>query len=373
MTSLADVEATFSRWLQMKDAEPLRVALATVAANRLPGDPSWQFLVAPPSGLKTEIIRSLNGIPEIYPLSTITAQTFASGFVTKGRRDPSLLYKLDGRVLTMKDFTSVLSLNYDKRTEILGQLREIYDGAYHKEFGNGHVVDWTGKIGLVAGVTPVLDMQYTVNQMLGERFLLYRLKADAPLTVARRAIEQRGKELPMRDELRGAVHDFFAQLEAHEVPLQEGLLERLSALACLTARARSAVLWDHQGEMSYVPGPEGPARLAKQFSALGAGLALIRGGSSVTLEDYATLYKVALDTMPAQRTTMLNVLRQDETALTTATVAERSRYPTATARRYLEELTAVDLVDRELGGGGRPDHWRLSQLASQWLEQASPL
>jgi hypothetical protein len=373
MTALADVEATFSRWLQMKDTEPLRVALAAVAANRLPGDPSWQFLVAPPSGLKTEIIRSLNGIPEIYPLSTITAQTFASGFVTKGKRDPSLLYKLDGRVLTMKDFTSVLSLHRDKRNEILGQLREIYDGAYHKEFGNGHSVDWTGKIGLVAGVTPVLDVQYTVNQILGERFLLYRLKADAPLTVAGRAILKRGQELPMRDELRGVVQDFFAQVDAHEVPLGDGLLDRLAALACLTARARSGVMWDHQGEMTYVPEPEGPARLAKQFSALGVGLALIRGGASVNLEDYTTLYKVATDTVPAQRTTMLTVLRRDETALTTATVAERSRYPTATARRYLEELAAVDLVDRELGPIGRADHWRLSQLAREWLEQASPL
>src|SRR4029450_429760 len=100
-------------------------------------------------GLKTEIIRSSNDVPVIYPLSNLTAQTFASGFQVRGKEQPSLLTRLDGRILTLKDFTTILTMHRDKRSEILAQLREIYDGAYRKEFGNGVVVDWAGKVGLI--------------------------------------------------------------------------------------------------------------------------------------------------------------------------------------------------------------------------------
>jgi hypothetical protein len=369
MTTLADVETTFTTWLQMKSTEPLKVALATVAANRLPGDPYWQFLVAPPSGLKTEIITALNGVPEIYPLSSLTTATFASGFTIKGRKNPSLLFKLDGRVLAMKDFTSVLSMHNEKRSEILGQLREVYDGAYHKEFGNGEVVDWVGRIGLIAGVTPIIDMQYTVTQVLGERFLLYRLQPDDPILVARQARTKLGQERAMREDLLSAVRAFFAGLRADPVIETPSVIgDRLNALACLTARSRSGVLWGHDGTMLYVPAPEGPGRLAKQLSTLAIALAMIRGSHTVSLEDYATVYRVAIDTAPLQRTKMLEVLKDPtKKQWTTTEVGEVARYPSATARRYLEELTAVDLVDREVAGQGKADLWSLSALARAWI------
>src|SRR5438046_1578624 len=84
----------------------------------------------------------------------------------------------------VKDFTTVLTLHRDKRGEILAQLREIYDGHYRKEFGNGKVVDWTGKIGLIAGVTPIIDTYHAVNQVLGERFVCFRIKSESGAAVA---------------------------------------------------------------------------------------------------------------------------------------------------------------------------------------------
>ena len=90
MVSLSDVHAAFAHWLELPPAdqgpphESVDVALATVIANRMDGDPLWMFLVAPPSGGKTEVIRSLDDVADVYPLSSLTAQTFASGFERKG-------------------------------------------------------------------------------------------------------------------------------------------------------------------------------------------------------------------------------------------------------------------------------------------------
>jgi len=370
--TLADLEAVVSRWYQLRDPEPIHVALGAVVANQIPGDPLWLFLVAPPGSLKTEIIRALNGVDGVYPLSNLTAQTFASGYQTKGEQ-PSLLLKLDGKILTLKDFTTVLTMHRDKRGEILAQLREIYDGHYRKEFGNAKVVDWTGKLGLLAGVTPIIDTYHSVTQVLGERFLLYRLAAPDALAVARRSMRQQGHEPEMRREVREAVAAFLAaRPRPGRLEIPEPIEDKLAALAVFTAKARSGVLWDHRGsDIEYVPEPEGPGRLAKQFATLVRGLAIVRRGGAVGETDYATVARVAHDSVPAYRAVMLDALVQAYGAaepLTTPGVAAATGYPTASARRYLLELAVTKVVDRE---PGHPDRWRLSLLAVELLAAAN--
>jgi hypothetical protein len=126
--TLDQLEARFDKQLLLADRDVVKVVIANVVANRLDGDPLWLFLIGPPSGVKTELLRSVNGIPLVYPLSDLTTHTFASGM--KGP-DASLLSKLDhGTILVLKDFTTVLSMNRDMRGEILevmgnGQEHEV--------------------------------------------------------------------------------------------------------------------------------------------------------------------------------------------------------------------------------------------------------
>src|SRR5262249_19626498 len=157
------------------------------------------------SGGKTEVIRSLGAVPDVFPLSSLTPQTFASGFERKGV-ETSLLPKITGKTITMKDFGTVLTMYREKKGEILAQLREIYDGSVTKEWGNGKSLSWVGKVGLLAGVTPIIDREYSLNQILGERFLLYRVKSAPTRDLARRAIQQQSTwEQKQRETLRAAV------------------------------------------------------------------------------------------------------------------------------------------------------------------------
>ena len=215
LCTLTDVEATFSKWLLIHDPKGLHVVLAAVAAHRAGGDGVWQFVVDAPGSGKTETIRSLNGLHDVVPLSSLTPSTFASGLkVSDATKDPSLLLRLPERpIITLKDFTTVLSMNRDSRQEILAQLRELADGYYVKEFGNGKTVSWQGTMCFIAGVTPIIDTHWAVNQTLGERFVQARPQAPDPLRVAERSMLNVGREQEMRGELQAAVSGFLSNLD----------------------------------------------------------------------------------------------------------------------------------------------------------------
>jgi hypothetical protein len=371
--ALEDVKRVVQHCLLLPDGGlVVEILLAAVVANRMDGDPLWLFLVNPPSGVKTELIRSLNGVEDVYPLSNLTPQTFASGFEAK-KVEPSLLLRLDRHILTLKDFTTVLTMHRDKRGEILAQLHEIYDGHYRKEFGNGKVVDWTGKLGLIAGVTQVIDTYSSVSQVLGERFICFRVKSEAGAAVAQRAVDNQGQEQEMRQALRGAVAGFLSPIKAYErITLPGHLVTRIAHLATFCATARSELVRDWKGEVTYIPEPEGPARLAKQLALFGKALALIGGKSEVSESEYVALYRLAEDTLPRYKLSTLAVLIGADTALKTSQVGEKTRYPTDTVRRYLQDLAAMNLVERTPGGEGKADLWELSHYCVDLLEKAAP-
>lgn len=362
--TLDEVKTIVEHFLLLPDGGlVVEILLAAVVANRMHGDPLWLFLVNPPSGVKTELIRALNDVDAVYPLSNLTAQTFASGYESK-KTEPSLLLKLDRRILTLKNFTTVLTMHRDKRGEILAQLREIYDGHYRKEFGNGKVVDWTGKVGLIAGVTQVIDTYSSVSQALGERFMAYRIRSEDGAKVAQRAVDNQGQEQEMRQALRGAVAGFLRDVAVEQsVSLRSALVTKIAHLATFCATARSAVIRDWKGEIEYIPEPEGPARLAKQLAIFSKALALVRGKSDVTEAEYVVLYRLAEDTLPRHKHTALAALIQ---------VAECTRYPTDTVRRYLQDLSAMQLLTRTPGGEGKADLWQLSEYCLSLLEKAAP-
>jgi hypothetical protein len=377
MSTLADVHAAFGDWLALPHKghgacfEAIDVGIGTVVANRLAGDPLWVFLVAPPSSGKTEIIQSLRDVPDVYALSSLTAQTFASGFERKGM-ETSLLLKIGGKTVTMKDFGTVLTLHRETKLQILAQLREIYDGAFSKDWGNGKRLEWSGKVGLLAGVTPIIDREWGLNQSLGERFLLFRLHAPPSREIARRALDQRAREMDQRRHLRDIVTDFLTGIPLAAPPYPSTYREGLAALAEFTALARSPIIFDARGEIELIPDPEAPARLAKQLAILGQAVGVVRSEIEITPETYATVARVAQDTIPKQRRVMIeSLLAFGKDAPSTTDVAERTKYPTSTVRRYLQELAALDLATRLPGGGqGKTDHWRASSRLIGLLRDA---
>jgi hypothetical protein len=245
-------------------------------------------------------------------------------------------------------------------------LREIYDGHWSRPVGTegGKVLHWSGKVGLVAGVTPAIDAHHAVLSELGDRFVFYRLP---PTDAARQgeAVLDLDDEGQMRAELVATVAEFFAAVKPPDKPpkLQGAERARMVALATIAARCRSAVERDGRTrELLFVPEAEPPARLAKALWRLLEGVSAI-GVDRPTA--WRVVTKTALDCMPSRRRIVLQILVDSE-ELTTTEVAERADQPTPTVRLALEDLTAHRLAVRKPQGQGKADRWQLTEQARTW-------
>jgi hypothetical protein len=109
---IVGVRHAFTSYLYLPDPTVVDVVLAAYIANRMRGDPVWLDVVGAPSRGKTEVVSSLGDLSDVHMLSTLTAQTFASG--VKKDRSASLLYRLEDagkRVVVLKDLTTVLTMH----------------------------------------------------------------------------------------------------------------------------------------------------------------------------------------------------------------------------------------------------------------------
>ncbi len=248
--AIQEVKKLFQKYLLLKTTDILEIVLATILANKLPGDPLWLLIIAPPSSAKTEIISSLSDIAGIFPLSSLTAHTLVSGMVHE--EDKSLLPKLKGKIITLKDFTSIITMHREQRAEVLSQLREIYDGRYTKCFGTGKSIDWEGKVGIIAGVTPVIDTHYAIFQMLGERFIQYRIQQPDPVEMAMKGMENSGQENEIRHILKNSIKSLYKEIEIpqKQIALPSPIKEKIAHLAAFCVRARSGSVRDGRTSMN---------------------------------------------------------------------------------------------------------------------------
>ena len=327
---------------------------------------------------KTEVLRALNGHANVVLLSSLTPSTFISGKSIKGKNQ-SLLPKLNGKLVVIKDFTTLLTQHREARAEIFSQLREIYDGQYAKAFGTGESVSWSGKLGIIAGVTPVIDKYMSVNQMLGERFLHYRVGDEDAFGVGCCAFDHVLSEDKNRREFQESVGQFLSQFDGNvslSVEDMSGLRDRIVHLATFCAHARSAVFRNpYDGTLQVMPQPEGPARLTKQFKMLALALAVVRGSPGVDDSVYEIVKKTARDTLPRLRLHLLETLwdlhlEKPHKMFRSKEVALAADVPTNTAKHNLENLALLRLVERDTESDGNTAAytWQPSDLMGRLVD-----
>ncbi len=335
-------------WLELEDTDAVSIVLGSLKAHDLGGIPSWLLIVAAPSSLKTELVRLTEDLEGVYAISKLTPHTLASGLDVKGE-EPSLLARLNSEIMAFKDFTTILEMPFEARQAILAQLREIFDGKYDDTWGTGKELHWKGRLGFLAGVTPVIDKAHAVMAILGPRFLLLRLAPESRPGSAKKAIENEESKSDdsMRQELRAATATFLAGIPAVPVKAPKVFKDWLAAVADFTTRARSAVVRDgSRRELEYAPEPEGPARFAKQLFALLQGITLVHGKEQPTETELKLIARVAVDCIPFVRWKVIRALRDANGPLASPTVATRAQLPPTTTARTLEDLQALKIIER---------------------------
>jgi hypothetical protein len=422
--SVGDVLQVFNKWLLLADNRPILAALGTVAANLLDGDPVWTGVIGPPSSAKTEIILSLTGLPYAKSASTLTLPGLLSGTPKPQQHKTAkggLLREIgDFGILLMKDFGSVLSMRHETKSEVLGALREIYDGSWTRNVGaeGGRTLTWNGKVGFVFGATGAIDEHHAVMSAMGERVLLSRmLPEDGQFE---RALEHRGAATKqMRKELREAVTRLFDQKLPPPQNISEVETRELADVVNLVVKLRAPVVRDRVShEITDVYDPEGTARIGLTLERLLAGLDTIGVERTRAMD---MIKEIALDSVPRQRRRAFEFLddggdpdkgddtsnykyhehdlglvwcgenligwdpKKDEPLLdrdiaawkaagspkpagsaptavgratSTTKIANHLGLPTNTARRICEDLAAFGLIERISQGKGKRDLWK---------------
>jgi hypothetical protein len=363
------VVKAYRRWLHLPNPEPLDILFATLLGNRLPGDPLWLFLVAPPGGSKSAMLMSLSKAPHIMTTTSLTPHALVSGAVGPGGGDPSLIPKLDGKVLVIKDFTSILSMNQSARDEILGVLRDAYDGETTKYFGTGLVKRYHSTFGMVAGVTPAIEMFTGVHASLGERFLRYRIRLPGRVSVGTdvisRAIGNIANENIMRAELQEvAIKALNREIDTTRLPkISAPFHKKLVGLAQWVAATRAVVVREkYTREMLFKPVAEIGSRIGVQLAKLGLGLGMYHQADKLTEDHYRLLVRVARDTVPDRVEEILRRLWLHggiKDFIPTSEVVELTRLNPETCRTLLNDLTSLHVLQRQ-DAGGMGGHWKIN-------------
>lgn len=370
----AHVLKRYRKYLYLPHPEVLDVLYGAVFANRMDGDPIWLFLVAPPGGTKTELILSLSDAPLIRTLSSLTPHTLVSGaFRQNGEGDPSLLPQLNGRVLGLKDFTTILNMPQQARDEIFGTLREVYDGRFEKSWGTGLSRRYDAKFGIIAGVTPVIEKFAASSSVLGERFIKYRIPRTTRLqsddSVIDAALANLNRETEMRKALQATAKAVLDRPVGKESApaLDAAIRVKIRKLAQWVSRLRGVVMRErYTRQIEYKPTAEVGTRLAKQFAKLAQGIALYHFKAEVDEEIYQIVLSIARGTIPDRPEELVRQLYLAETEMEdrgavcegfgTEILAKQVGLDTGTVRLVLQDLELLKIVRLEKHKRGKPKY-----------------
>jgi hypothetical protein len=363
----------------VEDTDLPECVLATYVINQMETDQVWLLVVGSPSGGKTAALSILNDLPHTISVSTLSQGSLLSGSPKREKGPDStggILRELGpfGTIIC-KDFTSILSMNRDNQAGVLAALREIYDGSWTRTFGTdgGKKETWQGRATIIGAVTQKIDQSHEVMALMGERFLLLRLRTNDELSLrmTRTALEDGPGGKEARDSLARLAKAIvgLVNFQGEIEPLPRQMRDNLTTLADLISQCRSAVERNgHTREIEGVPFREEGPRLARQLASLYRGLLLI---GNTEQEAWEKVRRVGLDSMPELRRRAIQALQGCSGPEKTSVIAKSCNCPTTTTRRALEDLAYLGLLHRTGSEYHEAETWELTERTREALEAIS--
>jgi hypothetical protein len=353
--------------------------LAAYVVNMLPIDPAWLMIVGSPSGGKTAALSILGELPCTYSIGTVTQGSLLSGSPKREKTQEStggVLRELGERgVIICKDFTTILSMNKDNQAGVISAFREIYDGHWTRTFGTdgGKKETWQGRVTIIAAVTQALDQKHEVMALMGERFLMLRLKTNSELSLrmTRKALEDGPEEQDAKESLSRLAKAIVGLVKVPEryEPLPMRIRDNLTTLADLVSQCRSPIGRDGRTrEVEGVPFREEGPRLARQLASLYRGLLSI---GNTEQEAWVKVRRVGLDSMPELRRRAIQALMEAGGPERTSGIAWSCNCAPTTTRRALEDLTYLRIVLRHGTDYQTSETWELTETTKEALEGIS--
>src|SRR5262249_27757836 len=242
-------------------------------------------------------------------------------------------------------------MHTETRAEVLAALRELFDGRWDRALGTDGAkkLHWEGKLGLVFGTTPIIDVYHAVIGSLGDRWLTTRMTPIAGKRQFIAALKHGGAAVAqMRKELAEAVAALFAGRRAEPRPVTDEEANRIGDAISLAVRLRGTIERDRRTrEIESIYGAEGTARIGLSLVALLNGLDVLGVPRETAMQ---VVLSVARDSVPPiRRQAYEAVCKYDDLEkypngpAETKDIALEIGLPTTTTRRALEDLCAYGL------------------------------
>jgi hypothetical protein len=341
-----DIINVYKKWLHLTNTDFIDMGFGTMLGNRLQGDPLWIFLVGEPGTGKTELIMSMSECAYTEAISALTPHSLISG-ANFGGGDPSLIPKLDGKVLLIKDFTDVLTMPIMAQEEIYGIFRDAYDGECQKTFGNGIMRRYKSRFGIFAGVTPIIDYRIDELPALGERFLRFRIslpkEVDARKEFILRAINNAGEESQMRKEIREAAKSVL-RIKYTSIPtVSNEYKNKIAALSQFISILRGVVVRDkYTKDILHKSFVELGTRIGKQLNKLLQGVGMFHGTEIVGTEEYKIAKHIARSTTSDRIMRIIKIMYNSKETINIESTAKEIGLPFNTIKLVIENLMQLN-------------------------------
>jgi hypothetical protein len=333
------LEEYINTWFYGTDFEALRCAIAAVRAHASTCNPVWLFIIGPSGSGKTAVvINSCSALPSTHVESNLSTRAFLSGAING--KQHSLLEQIGNGVLLFKDFTTLMSKREEDLKEIMSQLREIYDGEYSSKTGQ-RSPSWTGKITVIAAVTPIIEKAWSVHAAMGERFLFLKWPLSDPLKIAQAARQQIGMEKEIARNMRILTKNFYQ----HTYPtpkLEPEMGLEVDRLASCVAILRSPVKREpKKQEIIEAYRTEEPTRIAKSIDSIICNHAALFE-REVSTYDFSLAKRIAYDNIPKNRLAIVKNI--PDVGIDSTDLQVLSKLTEAQYRYYLEELIFLEVI-----------------------------
>ena len=307
--------------LRIDDWQALEIVLAAIVAHKLHGEMLWLRIIGASGSGKTELLRTLLAQRELHQGYVETMETLTPSAIRRGlqlmkkdketgelkkvKLEPTLLERLDGKLVITKELAPLLTRHHDARNEIFGLLRSVHDGELDADYGSmqGHIkqkcwFDW------ILGSTTFIDQQQTLDQQLGSRFT--DIRWGSPM-LRKEAITKAVNNVDLLDTIRKELGVLMTSIIAHsdnteaqKFCVEEWFLELVDIVSIL----RTPVERDgYSREVKQPPSSELGTRIGQNFSKICRGLHMI--GISDT-RPY--ICRITLDALPPNRRTVLKAI-----------------------------------------------------------------
>jgi CRP-like cAMP-binding protein len=336
-----ELEGVYRKWLNL-DADPdlLRIVISVVVANRIDGAPVWAILIGPSGSGKTSMLLGLEKAEEIKMVSTLTPASLASGYQMDGVND-SLLFLANGKVMVIKDMSTVLSLYREARDQVFSMLRDAYDGSLERATGKGMII-WKGKFGILTAATPALEAIRQKEPLLGERFMNIRTRITDSRQVIASMLASTTKKFQKQEEIADATAQFLGQLivpKEHSLPASTRELVENVARALVKLRTGVDRDW-HSKEIQFpVEIQELPTRLMGQLTLMALAFKYT-GANEKTVE--RMLMRLLNDGIPYIRLKVLQAIMRGKSSQTD--IGDFVKVSQPYMNRVLDEMRKLDII-----------------------------